>query len=105
MLSALLNDESVLTHPFVIGELTLGRLRNRQTTLEELQGLPSTIVADLDEVLHFVEQERLFEAGIGYVDAHLLAATRLTLEATLWTRDSRLKAAAERLDLAARVTH
>ena len=105
MLAALLNDDRVLTHPFVIAELAVGRLRHRQASLEYLLGLPSTIVADHDEILHFIDQERLFEAGIGYVDVHLLAATRLTLEATLWTRDKRLQAAADRLDLAARVTH
>jgi len=55
--------------------------------------------------VHLIQGERLFEIGIGYVDAHLLAATRLTSGASLWTRDKRLSAAAERLSLAAGVVH
>jgi hypothetical protein len=42
----------------------------------------------------------LFGVGIGYVDAHLLAATRLTAAATFWTRDKRLHIVAKRLGLA-----
>jgi hypothetical protein len=62
-------------------------------------------VASDEEVLHFIEQERLFGVGIGYVDAHLLAATRLMAGATLWSRDRRLQAAAEKLALAAHLFH
>jgi predicted nucleic acid-binding protein len=48
----------------------------------------------------FVDWHRLFGSGIGYVDAHLLAAVRLTAGAALWTRDRRLGRAADRLGLA-----
>ncbi|MCH1999619.1 VapC toxin family PIN domain ribonuclease, partial [Achromobacter xylosoxidans] len=44
--------------------------------------------------------ERLFGKGIGYVDLHLLASTRLTPGAALWTRDKRLQALATTLGLA-----
>ncbi len=97
----LLNTGQVLAHPFVIGELALGNLRQRQLIRNTLDDLPRAILASDEEVLHFIGAYRLFESGIGYVDAHLLAATRLTARATLWTRDKRLGVAADRLGLAA----
>ena len=105
MLTDLLDREQVLTHPFVIGELALGHLRQRDAVLEALQDLHQAMVARDEEVLRAIEHERLFGLGLGYVDVHLLASVRLTPDASLWTRDRRLLAAAERLSLAARVTH
>lgn len=96
-----LDAGEVLSHPFVIGELALGYLEPRGPILEALQKLPSAVVASHLEVLQFIEQHRLFERGVGYVDVHLLASTRLTASATLWTRDKRLFDAAKRLALAA----
>ena len=89
----------VLTHPFVIGELALGNLRGRETVLGALQDLPQASVASDREVLHFIERHALFGIGIGYIDAHLLAAVRLTPGSALWTHDKRLAAAAEKLGL------
>jgi predicted nucleic acid-binding protein len=100
-LTGLLEKGLVLAHPFVIGELALGRLRRRDIVLSALLGLPRASVANDDEVMRFIGQEKLFGLGIGYVDAHLLAAVRLTAHALLWTRDKTLSAAAERLSLAA----
>jgi predicted nucleic acid-binding protein len=97
----LLDTGQVLTHPFVIGELALGNLRQRSVILGALQVLPQAILAAEHEVLDFIDQHRLFGIGIGYVDAHLLAAARLTPATTLWTRDKRLRAAASKLSLAA----
>jgi|SRR5580658_5410325 predicted nucleic acid-binding protein len=103
-LAALLQQELVLVHPHVIGELSLGQPRQREF-LSDMTDLPRANVASDEEVLHLITQEALFGIGIGYVDAHLLAATRLTVGATLWTRDKRLLAAAEKLSLAARLSH
>ena len=99
-LSNLLAAGGVLGHPFVIGELALGRLLDRDVVLSALQDLPQAEVATPQEVLHFVEEQRLFGRGIGYVDIHLLAGVRLTAGASLWTRDRRLHAVAESLGLA-----
>jgi predicted nucleic acid-binding protein len=95
-----LNAGLVFTHPFVIGELALGVLHQRRVVLDLLQGLPQATVASDDEVLAFIERHALAGLGVGYIDAHLLAAARLTPNASLWTRDKRLALAAERLGLA-----
>jgi predicted nucleic acid-binding protein len=99
-LGELLDAGRVLAHPFVIGELALGNLRRRDRILDALQDLPRASVATDAEVLHLIGRHALHGLGIGYVDAHLLAAVRLTDGARLWTRDLRLDAAAERLGLA-----
>ena len=101
VLAELLEREQVLAHPFVIGELALGTLRQRETILGALQNLPQAIEAENGEVMRFIERESLAGLGIGYIDAHLLAATRLTPDASFWTRDRRLASVAERLSLAA----
>lgn len=105
ILADLLGRRQVVIHSFVIGELAVGYLSPRDLILEMLRDLDHVVTADDDEVLRLVERERLFGLGLGYVDVHLLASSRLTPGTWLWTRDRRLAAAAERLSLAARVTH
>jgi predicted nucleic acid-binding protein len=99
-LSNLLDAGRVLAHPFVTGELALGNLRQRAIILDALSDLPQAKVATDTEVRHFIDGHALFGRGIGYVDAHLLAAVRLTAGAALWTRDKRLQKVADRLKLA-----
>lgn len=77
-LCALLNHGRVLSHPSVVGELALGNLNNRSAILDAMSQLPRAQVAADDEILCFIEAHTLFGLGIGYVDAGLLAATRLT---------------------------
>jgi predicted nucleic acid-binding protein len=101
----LLERDWVLTHPFVIGELALGHLRQRAAALRNLHRLPSAIVARDAEVMRLIQTQKLHGQGLSYADAHLLAATRLTAGAALWTTDKALQNAAERLGLAARLTH
>jgi predicted nucleic acid-binding protein len=104
-LGALLNGGEVLGHPFVIGELALGNLRYRDAFLRDLFDLPQAVVASDEEVLRLIDRETLFGRGIGYIDAHLLAAARLTPDTKLWTRDQTLKAIAAQLGLAAMLLH
>ena len=99
-LATLLQGGEVLIHPWVIGELACGNLRNRSQVLELLQGLPAATVASDAEVLHLIERDRLMGRGIGYVDVHLMASARLS-HCRLWTRDRRLAAVAEEQGLAA----
>jgi predicted nucleic acid-binding protein len=98
-LTTLLQDAQVLTHPWVIGELALGQLSRRSEILGLLNNLPLATVATEAEVMILIETQRLFGLGIGYVDAHLLAATLLTTDASLWTRDKRLAAASTDLGI------
>lgn len=100
-LARLLDDGRVIAHPFVVGELALGCLRQRELILTALQNLPQAVVASDTEVLCFIDQQALYGLGIGYVDAHLLASVRLTAGGSLWTRDKRLQAVAHRLGLTA----
>lgn len=99
-LSPLLHDDQVLVHPMVVGELACGLLRNRAEVLRLLGELPQAPVADDQEVLTFIEHHRLMGRGIGYIDAHLLAATALAASAHLWTIDQRLMKVAVDLGLA-----
>ena len=68
--------------------------------LELLQELPAAVVAEEGEVLGFIERHALYGQGMGFVDIHLLASVLLTEGAMLWTRDQRLRFAAEALGLA-----
>ena len=92
-LATLLQEGEVMIHPWVIGELACGNLRNRQQVLELLLGLPMATVASDTEVLLLIERELLMGRGIGYIDAHLLASARLS-HCRLWTQDRRLAAVA-----------
>jgi len=98
-LERLLLDDHVLCHPFVIGELACGNLRNRIEVIALLGQLAPADPADDDEVLEFVERNRLYGSGLGWVDAHLLASTVLS-GALLWTIDRRLQRAAGLLRVA-----
>jgi predicted nucleic acid-binding protein len=92
---------SVLCHPFIISEIAMGSLKDRAIVLRFLGHLPRAQLAKDEEVRELIERHRLFGIGLGYIDAHLLAATMLTPEALLWTRDRRLHDATVRLGVAA----
>ncbi len=97
-LQALLGDVEVLTHPFVVGELACGARYNRDEVLSLLRVLPEADAAEHAEVMSFLERERLYGRGIGWIDAHLLASARLS-DAPLWTLDRRLSGIAAALKL------
>ena len=92
----LLNQWSVACHPFIIGEMACGNLKNRKEILSLFQALPSTIVVEDDEILEFVESRKLMGKGLGLVDIHILASAVLS-GVVLWTGDKRLAQAAEDL--------
>ena len=99
-LAVALEGGEVLMHPFVLGEVACGRLRNRAQVLRLLGELPAAQVATDAEVLEFIERRALMGRGIGYIDAHLLASAALAGTARLWTRDRRLAVVAADLKLA-----
>ncbi|MCK2096873.1 type II toxin-antitoxin system VapC family toxin [Thauera aromatica] len=104
-LFALLAEGRVVMHPHVLGEVALGNLKNRTAVLGAMSDLPQAVAATDDEVLHFIEAQGLFGLGIGYMDAHLLAAVMLAPGTRLWTRDRRLSTASARLGLAYALAH
>lgn len=96
MLTELLEWDLVLMHPMVLGELACGTPPTRAQTLNDMGLLQSSQQASLREVIDFVERERLYGLGCGLVDMVLLASTRMTPGAELWTLDKRLARLAER---------
>jgi predicted nucleic acid-binding protein len=89
-LETLLNNSYVVCHPFIIGELACGTLKNRSEILSLLQALPMATQVDHEEVIRFIDNYRLMGKGLGYIDMHLLASAILT-HIPLWTLDKRLK--------------
>ncbi|MDI6632244.1 MAG: PIN domain-containing protein, partial [Thermoanaerobacteraceae bacterium] len=77
-LEKLLNDGDVVCHPFIIGELACGNLKNRSEILSLLQALPMATQAEHEEVMQFIDKYRLMGKGLGYIDMHLLASALLT---------------------------
>jgi predicted nucleic acid-binding protein len=95
-LTALLENNDVLCHPFVIGELACGILQRRAEILESLSALPSAPSVQHGEALHFMDSHKLVGKGIGFIDVNLLASAYLG-KVKLWTRDKRLRELASRL--------
>jgi len=88
-LISLLDKEEVVTHPFILGELALGRLKNRAQILHDLKMLPQMVPSLNPEVLDWVEEHRLYGKGVNWVDAHLLFSC-FSDECEFWTRDKAL---------------
>ncbi|KXS32069.1 MAG: Ribonuclease VapC [Candidatus Gallionella acididurans] len=101
----LLNAGQVLVHPFVIGEIALGSLGQRDLILETLTDMPRAKIATDEEVLALINQSNLYGIGIGYIDAHLLASARLTPGTLLLTHDKRLRTVANQVGLLAVLAH
>jgi len=97
-LEKLLMDAEVMCHPFIIGELACGNLKNRYEIISLLQSLPMAQTIEFDEFLSFIDKNHLMGKGIGFVDVHLLASARLS-GVPLLTADKRLKSAADQLEL------
>jgi predicted nucleic acid-binding protein len=108
-LAELIGDKLVLIHPYVVGELAVGSIKDRKEFLGKLSDLPAATVATDSEVLDLIERRSLYGCGIGYLDADLLASVFLTDGARLWTFDRKLHELAERegcsADLPRRKSH
>jgi len=98
VLSTLLEQNRVVMHPLVMGELACGNLQHRAELLHLWKRLESIQAVTHDEALYFIEQIKLMGKGIGYVDVHLLASLALTGSTKLWTRDKRLMRVAVELN-------
>jgi len=94
-----LDQGQIVIHPFIIAEIAIGSLQNRTKTLALLDLLPQVRVAQLSEVRQIIEARRLHSLGIGLTDAHLIASVFINPFTLLWTRDKRLRKAAESLGI------
>ncbi|MFJ6328423.1 MULTISPECIES: type II toxin-antitoxin system VapC family toxin [unclassified Rhizobium] len=95
-LRRIIEDDRLLCHPAIIGELALGSLKDRNSVISFLSGQRTVVVATHEEVMTMIDRHGVFSMGIGYTDAQLLTSVILDQHAALWTRDKRLQAAAER---------
>jgi hypothetical protein len=96
-MEALLSRGRIAMHPFVVGEIALGSLRNRRQKLDAMDQLRKVKVAQMSELRRMIEAHALYSKGIGLIDAHLIASCLLTTGTQLWTRDSALEKVAKSL--------
>ncbi len=97
-LQKLLQDDAVASHPFIIGELACGNISNRTEILSLMQSLPMLDVVQTEELLLFIDHNKIMGTGLGFVDVHLMAAAALA-EVPLWTQDKKLKQTCARLSI------
>ncbi|HEY4482409.1 MAG TPA: type II toxin-antitoxin system VapC family toxin [Candidatus Brocadiaceae bacterium] len=97
-LETLLNEGHVVCHPFIVGELACGNLKNRAEILSLLQALPVATHVEHEEVMKFIEDHALMGKGLGYIDIHLIASAVLT-EIPLWTVDKKLSEVSSKLGI------
>jgi hypothetical protein len=97
-LETLLKEDQIVCHPFIIGELACGNLKNRQEIIRMLELLPQGTIAGHNEVLYFIDKHRIQGSGIGWIDAHLLASCYLT-GCTIWTLDKSLSKIAKNIKI------
>ena len=98
-LEELLNSTDVAIHPFIIGELACGTIKNRDEILNLLQTLDSSPEISLKELLRFIDLNKLQGKGIGCIDVHLLASSLLS-DCKLWTNDKKLHNIAQKIGIA-----
>lgn len=98
-LKELLENDEVVTHPFVRLELALGSIASREKVLADLALLPQVPVAQVDELFSLVEIQKLYRRGIGVTDLHLVASALIDKSISIWTRDQRLGDIADELGL------
>jgi predicted nucleic acid-binding protein len=97
-LASLLNDAKVICHPFIIGEIACGNIKNRTEILSLLKNLPQTAQMNHEEVLYFIDKYQLMGKGLGYMDIHLCASAKIT-GIPIWTLDKRLDEINKKLHL------
>ena len=94
LLSEQLQSGTVLCHPLIVAELSLGTLKSREDVLSLLADLPTGVTASTAEVRHIIEERQLYGRGVGVIDVHLVACCLMTSGTSLWTREKRLNAVA-----------
>ena len=95
-----LDQDEIMIHPFVIGELLLSGVNRRRGAVAELHQLPLAPMPRSEETEALIIRESLDGRGVGYVDTVILAAVRLQPGARLWTLDRKLHAVAAEMSVA-----
>lgn len=95
-----LSQGQIVMHPFIVAEIALGSLRNRQARIADMESLLEVKVAHLSEVRHMIESHALYSRGIGLTDVHLIASCLITPGTQLWTRDAAMQSVARALGIA-----
>lgn len=98
-LRKLLEDEDVLGHDLVYGELLIGDRGGRASLLRDYARLTYVSSVSHADVVSFVRHHGLHGCGIGWIDAHLLASAILA-GTRLWTADETLASFAFELKIA-----
>lgn len=101
-LDRLLEKNEAAGHDLVYGELLIGDAGGRGELLRSYDLIPLLPAISHAEVVTFVRSNQLHGRGIGWTDAHLLAAA-LVADTFLWTADERLARLASELGIAYRV--
>lgn len=97
-LTQLLEQGLVACHPFIVGEIACGGIRDRYEIINLLSELPSTDLLDHSEIMEFIENRKIMNKGIGYIDVHLLGSA-LVSNTPIWTLDKALKKIANQLSI------
>jgi predicted nucleic acid-binding protein len=97
----LLEQQRVVLHSVILGELASGNLPRRKQTLQDLQQFSRVVEASFEETLFLMERHVLYGKGLHWNDLQLLASVMAQPGTRLWTRDTKLKRAAQRLGVGA----
>ena len=92
----LLINGNVATHEFIIGELSCGNIKNRESFFEMIKKLPAVESVLFNEIIFFINKHKLYGKGLGLIDCHILASVYLH-NFKLWTKDKKLNQQAEEL--------
>ena len=97
-LTGLLNNGEVFCHQFIIGEIACGNLKNRSEILNSLKMLPHSLNVHHEEIMLFIENNKIMGQGLGYIDIALLVSSILT-SIPIWTLDKRLYKIVKKLNI------
>lgn len=94
----LLQNDKIVTHDFILGELALGHLskKNRLLILERMNFLRKIPTSPHNEVKTFIEKYQIIANSIGWIDVHLLHAC-FKSKIDLFTRDKNLDRLARKI--------
>jgi predicted nucleic acid-binding protein len=100
-LQALLENDQVVTHPFIRLELALGSIASREKVLADLALLPQAPVVASEELFSLIEHQTLYRRGMGLTDLQLLCCAVYDSSISIWTRNRQLGEIAAELGLRA----